>query len=136
MATKKAARKKSTTRKKSTARKTTAKKSTARKKVSRKPVTAIGVNKGSVAQTGTLEFAASNRSSVYDDMFASLKKLKPGQSYLIPVPKDATPDVLHNRLSAAFRRGGVQDMAPKGYMFCKQTTADQKSIAVSLYPTE
>ena len=105
MATKKTNRKKPTRRtaaaKKASARKrppkttTTAGRRAAKKpakkttgKVDRTPITAIGVGKGKAVDAKSLTFRSRSRSSVYDEMYAGIAKLKKdGDAYLLDVPR-------------------------------------------------
>lgn len=64
--------------------------------------------------------AAPKRASMYDTVFDSLAKLKPGQSFLVPIPKGVEPAILQNRVNAAIRRGPVKP--PAGCVFRKNTT--------------
>jgi len=68
------------------------------------------------------------KDSKYDPIYDRMEKLSPGQSFTIDIPSNVSPRTMHNRLNAAIHRVEVQ--APKGCVFVKRTTNDNK-IAIS-----
>jgi hypothetical protein len=82
-----------------------------------------------IVKTDSLKFrAGTRRGSMYDTIYADMRKLKEGQSFTVPVPKDVKIGTLQNRLNAAIGRGPVR--APAGCVFRKYTTEEGK-IAIA-----
>lgn len=80
---------------------------------------------GELVSADTLKLRApARRGSMYDSIYDKLAKLKKGQSFVVPVPKDVPIRTLQNRMNAAIRRGPVD--APDGCVFRKHTTVDGK----------
>jgi len=65
--------------------------------------------------------------SIYQEIVDKMHRLKPGQSFKVPVPKGATPKAMHNRLTAAYNRFEMKP--PKGCQFRKRT-ADDNNVVV------
>ncbi len=79
----------------------------------------------SIVKTESVEFKAQpERDSKYEDIYAQMEKLKPGQSFMINIPKGVAPRTMHNRLNAAIHR--VDVAVPKGCVFVKRTTEDNR----------
>lgn len=80
---------------------------------------------GEIVKVDGLELkTGERRGSCYDGIYAKLEKLKPGDAFIVPIPKGVESRVFHNRTNAAIRRGPVK--APAGCMFRKRTTVDGK----------
>lgn len=76
------------------------------------------------------------RKSKYQDIFDKVLKLKVGQSFLVPTPKDCK-DVLkfRNRLSVAMHRGVKDQVETEDQELGLACTEDNK-VAISLYALE
>ena len=78
---------------------------------------------GTIRKTSSLQFKRpAPKPSIYEPIFNKMKRLKAGQSFTVPVPKGTRPQVVHNRLTAAFQR--FDGRPPRGCWFRKRTTED------------
>lgn len=86
---------------------------------------------GKIGSINTLKFRPMDkRDSIYDGIFEGLKSLKKGESFTVPLPKGVTARTMHNRVSAALRRGPVKP--PTGCVFRKRTTLDDEIAIVCM----
>ncbi len=82
-----------------------------------------------VVKTDKVEFMPQpERDSKYEAIYERMESLKPGESFMVDIPKGVTPRTMHNRLNAAIHR--VELTAPKGCAYIKRTTKDNR-IAIS-----
>lgn len=78
-----------------------------------------------IVKTDSIEFKSqAERDSKYEAIYDQMEKLKPGQSFMVDIPKDVLPRTMHNRLNAAIHRVDVEP--PKGCTFVKRTTEDNR----------
>lgn len=91
---------------------------------------------GEVVKEGAVPLCETSRKgvSIYKPLFEKMALLKPGQMFLMPVPKGMTLAAFRQRLQAAMRHKAVK--APAGAKFRKTPTKDGKAVAVRCLPSK